>query len=406
MSIPDGPLRGLRVIDLTQMLAGPYGTMILADLGADVIKIEPPKGDLTRGVGPYRSDDAKRHFGGYFQSVNRGKRSVVLDLKQDEGREHLLALVEHADVVVENFSVGVMDRLGVSYEVLSECNPRLVYASSRGFGDPRTGASPYGEWPAFDIVIQAMGGLLGITGTEDGRPIKAGPGVADIFPGTLMALGILAAVLRARETGHGEYVDVAMYDAVLSLCERIVYQYSYDGSVPAPQGNEHPLLSPYDVLPASDGWITLAAPADTRWRRLCELIGRPELADDRRYTTNYLRSRRSAEVRDVMSAWTSTRTRAEIIALLGGEVPVGPVNTIADIFQDPHPHLRGMLVELEQPGSATPVTVAGQPIKFLSGGSGVRSRAPLLGEHTEEVLAEIGRVAIRNHDAGRSRADP
>ncbi len=405
MSASEGPLHGLRVIDLTQMLAGPYGTMILADLGADVIKIEPPKGDLTRGVGPYRADDAEHHYGGYFQSVNRGKRSVVLDLKSDEGREHLVALVGDADVVVENFSVGVMDRLGVSYEVLSERNPRLVYASSRGFGDPRTGASPYANWPAFDIVIQAMGGLLGITGTEDGQPIKAGPGVADIFPGTLMALGILAAVLRARVTGKGEYVDVAMYDAVLSLCERIVYQYSYEDSVPAPQGNEHPLLSPYDVLPASDGWITIAAPADTRWRRLCELIGRPELAGDPRYATNYLRSRRSAEVREAIGAWSSTRTRAEIIELLGSEVPVGPVNTIADIFEDPHPHLRGMLVELEQPGSATPVTVAGQPIKFLGGGSGVRTRAPLLGEHTDEVLGELGRLAVPSPNGDRRSAD-
>src|SRR5207248_2688713 len=219
-----GPLNGLRVVDLSMMLAGPFATMLLAELGADVVKIEPPRGDGTRATGPFREEDGPEGLGGYFQSVNRGKRSVVLDLKQPSARDRLIELVRTADVLVENYSVGVMDRLGLSYERLSAENPRLVYACIRGFGDPRSGASPYVGWPAFDVVAQAMGGYLSITGTAEGSPVKAGPGVGDIFPAALLALGVVAAVDHMRLTGEGQFVDVGMVDAVLLLCERMVYQ--------------------------------------------------------------------------------------------------------------------------------------------------------------------------------------
>ena len=239
------------MIDLTHALAGPYGTMLLTDLGADVIKVEPATGDVTRDVGPYTPDDELKAFGGYFQSINRGKRSIVIDLKSPAGIETLIDLVRDADIIVENFSVGVMERLGIPYTRLREINPRIVYGSLRGFGDPSIGESPYAEWPAMDIAIQAMAGALSVTGTEDGEPIKIGPGVGDIFPGTQLAVGLLAAVMHARETGEGQHVDVAMYDSILSLCERIVYQYSYAGVVPKPEGNKHPFLSPFDVVRAT-----------------------------------------------------------------------------------------------------------------------------------------------------------
>jgi crotonobetainyl-CoA:carnitine CoA-transferase CaiB-like acyl-CoA transferase len=381
-----GPLAGLRVIDLTQALAGPYATMLLCDLGADVVKVEPPHGDPIRDVGPYREDDGTRAFGGYFQSINRGKRSVAIDLKSEPGLRELFALVAKAEVLVENFTVGVMERLGAPYERLREINPRLVYASLRGFGDPRTGQSPYATWPAMDIVAQAMGGLMGITGPEGGPPTKAGPGVGDIFPGALLALGIAAAVLHARETGVGQYVDVAMYDAMLSLCERIVYQHSYRGAVPGPEGNKHPLLSPFDVVHAADGWIAIAAPTAARWERLCVRIGRPELARSDRFATNALRARHREELHAILAAWATCRTRTQILGVLGDVVPVGPVNTVADIFDDPHVHARDMVVALEHPGCRDPVLVAGQPIKFTRTPARVSRRAPQLDEHRDQLV--------------------
>ncbi len=373
--------------DLTHALAGPYCTMLLADLGADVVKIESPKGDLTRLASPLPEGAP---FGGYFQSVNRNKRSVVLDLKSSEGRDILRRLVTTSDALVENFRAGVMDRLGLSYETLRGSNPKLVYGSVRGFGDPRGGASPYADWPAFDVSAQAFGGFMGITGPADGSPQQAGPGVGDIFPGTLCALGIVSAILHARHTGEGQYVDVAMYDGVLALCERIVVQHSYTGEVPKPLGNVHPQLCPFGVFPASDGDVTIAAPTNNHWRALCEIIGRPELGLDDRYKNNLVRLENSRDVIALVSDWTRTRSRAEIVSTLGGEVPVGPVNTAQDIFADPHTKAREMLAEVEQPGLDRNVLVANTPIKLTQTPAGVRRRAPLLGEHTDEVLAEAG----------------
>jgi crotonobetainyl-CoA:carnitine CoA-transferase CaiB-like acyl-CoA transferase/citrate lyase beta subunit len=385
-----GPLAGITIVDLTQMLAGPFTTMLLADLGADVIKVEPPTGDPVRGQGPFLPDDELRAYGGYFQSVNRNKRSTTLDLKSTRDRAVLLRLVERADALVENYRAGVMDRLGFSYETLQEHNPRLVYTAVRGFGDPRTGASPYAGWPAFDVVAQAMGGLMGITGPGPGQPTKVGPGVGDTFPGALAALGTLAALLHARESGKGQFVDVAMYDGVLALCERIVYQHSYLGAVPGPEGNGHPLFCPFDAFPARDGWVTIAAPWDHQWRLLCQLIGIPELADDERYATNQARSGHREDVRRIVSGWTATRTRAQIAIVLGGRVPAGPVNTAEAIFADPHVAARQMLVELEQPGADRAVTVAGSPIKFTGSPPGPHRRAPLLGEDTHDILRGAG----------------
>jgi len=385
-----GPLAGLKVIDLTQMLAGPYCTLLLGMLGAEVIKIESLSGDNTRPGGPFREDDRLRAYGGYFQSINRNKKSLALDLRQERGREVLRRLASEAEVLVENFRVGVMDRLGLSWETLHELNPRLVYACIRGFGDPRTGESPCVSWPAYDVVSQAMGGLMAITGPDAGQPTKVGPGVGDVFPGTLAAVGLLAALAHARETGEGQMVDVSMVDGILSLCERPVYQYSYTGTVAGPQGNTHPLLCPFDMFPAADGWVTIAAPRDEQWRALCTRMGCPEHGTDPRYATNQERLVHGGEVRRIVSDWTGVRSRAQITEVLGGHVPVGPVNTVADIFRDPHVAAREMLVQVEHPGCDTPVTVAGNPIKLTGTPGSATRRAPLLGEDSDETLRGIG----------------
>jgi crotonobetainyl-CoA:carnitine CoA-transferase CaiB-like acyl-CoA transferase len=390
MTARTGPLTDLRILDLTQALAGPFCTMLLADLGADVVKIEPPRGDMTRGMPPFPEDREGCDYGGYFASINRNKRSVVLDLKTAPDGDVLLRLAERADAVVENARVGVMDRLGLGYERLRERNPRLVYAAIRGFGDPRTGASPYAEWPAFDVVAQCMGGVVGTTGSAGGPGVPCGPSIGDLFPGTLAALGIVSAVHAARASGQGQFLDVAMYDALVALCEAAVYNYSYAGRVLGPRGTGHPSLCPFDVFPTRDGAAAIAAPTENHWKLLCEAMGEPWLATDPRYDNNLKRVADAAAVREVISAWTRRHSKQEIVALLAGKVPVGPVNTAADIFADPHAAARAMLVEVEQPGENRPIVLPGPAIKLTATPAAIYRRPPRLGEHTDEVLAETG----------------
>jgi crotonobetainyl-CoA:carnitine CoA-transferase CaiB-like acyl-CoA transferase len=387
---PAGALDGLRVIDLTMMLAGPFCTMMLADQGAEVIKVEPIEGDGTRQMGPFHPDDRLRVFGGYFQSVNRNKRSIALDLKRPDGRDVFLKLVERADIVVENYRAGVMERLGLGYETLRAHNRRLVYASIRGFGDPYTGASPYTDWPAFDVVAQAMGGIMAITGADARTPTKVGPGVGDIVPATMAAFGIMAAVFRASRSGEGQYVDVAMADSVLAVCERILHQYAYAGHVPGPEGNRHPFLCPFGLLPAKDGYIALACHADAFFAALCHLIGRPAMIEDPRFATREARAAHQDEVYAEVGAFTATRTRHELMTLLGGKVPFGPVFDVRDIVCDPHFRAREMVVEVDHPGLDRKLAVAGVPVRLSGTPGGVRRRAPLLGEQTDEVLSAAG----------------
>jgi crotonobetainyl-CoA:carnitine CoA-transferase CaiB-like acyl-CoA transferase len=377
---PTGPLRGVRIVDCTQALAGPYCTMLLADLGADVVKIEPPRGDMARALGPHPKDRAVCDYGGYFASINRNKRSVVLDLKEAGDREVFLRLVDAADAVVENARVGVMERLGIGYEVLRERNPRLVYAAIRGFGDPRTGASPYADWPAFDIVAQSMGGMVGLTGPRGSTGMPAGASVGDLFPGALAALGLVSALLSARTTGRGQFVDVAMYDAVLSLC----------GRIEGPKGEGHPALCPFDVYETADGAAAIAAPTEPQWQALCEAMGRPDLAGDERTQNVFARVAHRDFTNEAILAWTRARTTREVVEALAGRVPVGPVQNAADVFRDPHARVREMLVDVEQPGGGAPLTLAGAAIKLTETPSGVYRRPPLVGEHTQEVLAEAG----------------
>lgn len=383
-----GPLDGVRILDLTAMLAGPFSTMLLADLGADVVKVEPPTGDMTRDAGPFRTQRNEKSLGGYFQSINRGKDSVVLDLKDDQDREVFIGLVKKADVLVENYSHGVMERLGFAYERLAEVNPSLVYGALRGFGDARSGHGPYTEWPAFDVVSQAMGGYLSVTGTKDGVPIKSGPGVGDIFPGALLAIGILAALRESERTGKGQFVDVAMMDSVIALSERMIYQYSLTGVVPGRIGNEHPLLYPFGIFRTADGWLSLAGNRDHHWKIIADAMGEPELALDERFSSNEARARNREELAPRLEGWLSKKSNDEIVTLLGGKVPIGPVLDAAALFDDEQVRARQMIAELEDPGSEKPTHVAGVPVKFSAHPSVPLVRAPLLGESDPAIVAE------------------
>ncbi|MEM7542412.1 MAG: CoA transferase [Pseudomonadota bacterium] len=382
-----GVLEGVVVLDLTQMLAGPYCTMMLADHGADVIKIEPPGGDISRTFGPFFEDDTERQYGGYFNSINRNKRSLVLDLKDAGDAEKFRQLVAKADVLVENYRAGVMERLDLGYEALAAVNPQIVYATIRGFGDERTGNSPYADWPAFDIVAQAMGGFMGITGP--GEPMKAGPGVGDIFPGALCAFGVVAALRKAERTGEGQFLDVPMYDAMVSLCERIVHLYTIGGVMPKPEGNNHPLAAPFSIYQAKDGWVAIACPVDSLWQRLAEAIGQPELAADPAFATNVERAKRSGEVQKILDEWCSQFTKLELAERLGGLVPFGPVNDTADVVNDPHIVGHDMVTSLDIPVGNGAAKIAGTPVRFAKTPGGVRSRGPLLGEHSGEILAQF-----------------
>lgn len=386
-----GPLRGLKVLDFTQALAGPFCTQQLADLGANVVKVEAlDGGDLTRGSGPFHEADPEHRYSGYFQSVNRGKQSLAIDLKTPEGVEIVKRLVPTFDVVVENFRVGVMDRLGLGYETLAALNPKLVYAAIRGFGDPRTGRSPYVDWPAYDVVAQAMGGMMGITGLAGGTPIKIGPGVGDTVPALYAALGVVSAVLHARETGEGQFLDVAMVDAVLGVSERIVHQHAFGHLTPGPEGNHHPFLLPFGIYPAADGFVAIACPGDPFFRALCGALGAAEMLAEPEIATRQARAANRDLVIAKLSALTARYTKAELQARLGGVVPFGPVMNVAEIARDPHFAARGMLAEIELPDFPAPVQVAGQPIKLARTPSAVRGRAPDLGQDTTAVLRAHG----------------
>ena len=393
-----GPLRDLTMIDCTIALAGPFGTALLADLGANVIKVEPPQGDGSRPQPPLPPDYANVgaeapagvDYGGYFASINRNKRSIVLNLKEPADREALLKLCEQADAVIENMRAGVMDRLGLGYEVIAARNPAIVYGAIRGFGDPRTGESPYAGWPAYDIVAQAMSGFAHITGpAEAGGGFPAGVSVGDIYPGTLMALGVVSAVLHAKQTGQGQFVDVAMYDAMVALTETVIANYGFEERALSARGRHHPNLMPFGIYPASDGMVALACPGPKHWERLCEAMARPDLVSDARCRNTFVRRRNQAFVEAQLSAWTSGRTKAEIMARLGGQIPCGPVNTAEDLFADPHLAARQMITRFQLPGDNPEVAITGTPIKFTATPAGFYRPPPRLDEHRMEVRAEF-----------------
>jgi crotonobetainyl-CoA:carnitine CoA-transferase CaiB-like acyl-CoA transferase len=385
-----GALTGLRIIDMTHALAGPFCTQVLADHGADVMKIEPLEGDFFRNIGPWRDDDKARHFGGLFQACNRNKRSLAVNLKDPQGAALVRELVRGADALVENYRAGAMEKLGLGYDSLRAENPRLVYTSIRGFGDVAGGRSPYMSWPSFDIVAQAMGGWMGVTGADADHPVKVGGGPGDTVTGLFAAFGTMAALWQARATGEGQYVDTAMVDCVLALSESVVSHYAYRGVSLEPMGNAMPGIAPFDTYRCSDGIIAIAAPHDPQWTELCRLMDRAELLGDPRFASENLRWENRNAVRDAIEAFTEVRTKEELRGIFGGRVPFSPIYCAADIFADPHFAVRDMLPELEHPGSARPAAVPGVPVKLSRTPGSVRHRAPLVGEHTRDILAQIG----------------
>lgn len=394
-----GILHGIRVLDLSRMLSGPYCTMMLADHGAEVIKIEPASGDTSRGNGPFRDDDPEKEWAGYFVSLNRNKKSVVLNLKDETDKVEFRALAKSAHILVENFRPGVMERLGLSYESLSQDNPALVYAAIRGFGDPRSGASPYESWPSYDVVAQAMGGLIAITGPDAKTPTKVGPGVGDIFAGMMMSFGIIAALRQAEATGHGQFVDVAMYDAIISLCERSIYLNDFNGTAPGPEGNAHPFLAPFGLFPASDGDVALGIVDDAFWAKLADVIGAESGAKDDKFTSRALRARNAPELNGLVASWTRRFTKAELAQKLGGLVPFGPLNTAQDIFNDPHVAERGMISKLQHAEPDKPGWfVASNPLKFSGASTPTPATPPRLGEHNAQYLSEMPVTEVSEQD--------
>ncbi len=389
MTTRSGPLSGMTIIDCSMAFAGPFGTVLLADLGANVIKVEPPSGDGFRLVAPYPPDyqhafkkaENAADYGLPFASVNRNKRSISLDLKQPKDRETLLALCEQADAIVENMRAGVMVSLDLSYETIAARNPKIVYAAVRGYGDPRTGKSPYADWPCLDVAGQSAGGLVEATGDLFSIAI------ADIYPGTLMALGLMAAVLRARENGHGDFVDVAMYDSMLTLLKSNVMAYSLSGRQPKPGGRA---LVPFGLFPTDDGRIAIAAPVEHHWQYLAKVMQREDLITDERTATNAKRVANQDFTESEISKWTITRSKQEITDLLGGHVPCGPANTLAEIFSDPHVAARGMLEGFQPHGDNPPLTSVANPIKFKGEATGLYQTPPKLDEHRQEILDEFG----------------
>ncbi len=376
------PLDDVVVVDLTRALAGPYCTMMLADLGARVIKVESPEGgDDTRGWGPPFLEGESA----YFMSVNRNKESVALNLKHPRGVEVLHRLLERADVLVENFRPGVMERLGLDYPSVHDRYPRLVYCSISGFG--QTG--PYREKPAYDLILQGMGGIMGITGEEDGPPVKVGVAVADICAGMFAAFGILAA-LRVRErTGRGQWVDASLLDGQVAWLTYAAANYFATGQDPVRMGSAHPNLCPYQAFQTQDGYLNVAVGSEAIWKRFCEVID-PRLADDERFRANADRVRHRNELVPLLEARFRQRPTREWVQILeAAGVPCGPIYTVSQVFQDPQTLHRQMRVELDHP-KAGRITVTGVPIKFSDTPGSVRTPPPLLGQHTRPVLWELG----------------
>ncbi len=391
-----GILEGIRVLDLTRMLSGPYATMLLADHGAEVIKVESLEGDSSRRSGPFRADDIDKKWSGYFVSLNRNKKSISLNLKNQDDIVFLKKLVENSDVLVENFRPGVMSRLGLSFEELLKINTRLVYGTISGFGSEIFGESPYKDWPSYDVVAQAMGGLISLTGFDETTPVKVGPGIADIFSGSLLSFGLLASILKSRECGKGQFVEVAMYDAIVSMCERAIYQYDFDRVIPKPEGNGHPLLAPFGIYSAKDGFVAIGIVEDVYWNVLKHIINLNELLDDRKYGTISLRAKNRNKLNKLVNNWSVKFKKKELIEILGGKIPFGPVNNVKDIFQDDHISKRDMILEIKQPFETDKNwRVAGNPIKFK--GFDLSNLAPpILGEHNQFYTKNLKTATLNN----------
>ncbi|SHJ74204.1 CoA:oxalate CoA-transferase [Dethiosulfatibacter aminovorans DSM 17477] len=374
------PLENIKVLDLTRVLAGPYCTMVLADLGAEVVKVEMPgKGDDSRAFGPYVGEESA-----YFMSINRNKKSITLNLKTEEGKNLLKELVKKFDILVENYRPGTMEKLGLGYDVLKEINPNLIYAASSGFGH----YGPYSKRPAYDGVVQAMGGIMSITGQKGGEPTRVGPSVGDIFAGMFTAVGILSSINKRNLTGEGMKVDVSMLDCQVAILENAVARYFATGASPAPAGNKHASITPFEPFDTSDGKIMIAVGNDNLWARFCKLIEREDLTSDEKFKTNPLRNEHYDILRPMVAEKIAGKTTEEWYTMLTeGGVPCGPINDIGMVVKDEHVNARNMIQMVEHP-VAGELHMPGIPIKISDCSDAIRFAAPVLGQHSVEVLGQ------------------
>ena len=403
-----GALSHLRVLDFSRVLAGPWASQVLADLGAEVIKVERPgTGDDTRGWGPpYLRDRSGAETGesAYFLSANRGKKSVTLDIARPEGQAIARRLAERCDVLLENFKVGAMARHGLGYEQLEAANPRLVYCSITGFG--QTG--PYRHRAGYDFLVQGMGGLMSITGEPDGEPgggpMKVGVAIADILTGMYAATAVLAALAHRDRSGRGQHVDLALLDVQVSMLANQAASYLVTGRAPARLGNAHPSIVPYQAFATRDGHIILAVGNDGQFARFCQVAGQPELAADQRFATNAGRVRhREALVPLLQAVLLERRSREWIEALEAAGVPCGPINDVAEVFDDPQVRHRGMRLDVPHPLCGE-VPLVASPIRLSATPVACRTPPPLLGEHTREVLAGLLGMGERELEALRRQS--
>jgi crotonobetainyl-CoA:carnitine CoA-transferase CaiB-like acyl-CoA transferase len=385
------PLAGLRVLELARILAGPWAGQVLADLGADVIKVERKgAGDDTRGWGPpfVEGKDGTHLSAAYFHATNRGKRSIELDFESEEGRRIVKKLAARSDILIENFKVGGLAKFGLDYKSLAPDNPRLIYCSVTGYGQD----GPYAPRAGYDLMAQGMGGIMSITGTPDGKPMRVGIPMSDIFTGVYSVVGVLAALAQREKTGKGAYVDTSLLDSTVGVLANQALNYLASGQVPLRTGNAHPNIVPYQEFPTADGHIMISGGNDGQYVKLCQLLGGPELAEEPKYKNNAGRLQHRDELIAKLSALTSRLKRDDLLAKLeAANVPAGPINNLAQVFANPQVIARGMQIERPNaaakagkiPGVRTPITVDGWNAAAEYG-------APRLGQHTAEILKEIG----------------
>ncbi|MBL0899557.1 MAG: CoA transferase [Reyranella sp.] len=378
-----GPLSGIVVVDLSRILAGPYCTLLMAEMGARVIKVEPPKGgDDARAYGPFVNGKST-----YFASVNRGKESIALDLKADADRKTFEKLLEKADVVVENFRPGTMEKLGYGWDELHKKYPRLIYASASGFG--HTG--PNSRDPAYDMVMQGMGGIMSITGNEGQPPSRVGMSIGDIGAGLYTAVAVNAAIVHRLRTGESTKVDIAMFDCQLALLENAIMRYTVEKEIPGPLGARHPTITPFEAFATADGSMIIAAGNDGLFVKMCEALGRPDMAADPAYKSNALRQKAQKKLKQEIESVLKTNTTAHWIAVVSkGGVPCGPINNIAQAIAHPQVAARNMLVEVPD-GSGGTLTLAGNPLKMTAfEDPRTRRAAPDLDGDRQAILAYLG----------------
>ena len=375
------PLAGLRVVDLTQAMAAPFCTMNLADMGADVIKVEPPTGEDMR-----RGSVGRNGHSGTFVTINRSKRGITVDLKQPAGVEIVHRLVRTADVFVQNYRPGAAARLGVDYDTLAALNPRLIYCSISGFGS----TGPYASRGGYDLIAQGMSGIISVTGDEDGPPAKAGVPVSDLAAGLFGAYGILCALEHRERTGHGQFVDTSLLEAALALTAWEATEYWTTGRTPGPMGSAHRLAAPYQALRAADGWFTVGANNERLFQALCAALGRPDLAADPRFVSGHARmAGREALAAEIEKTTGAAPREHWLTRLEAAGVPAGPINTYAEALADPQALARDMIVDLEHPG-AGPIKALGVPVKLSDTPGAVDRAAPVLGQDNASVLTELG----------------